>query len=106
MIHHGLNHVGHAHGSLLGALQLAAGIELKRAGRFLTVMDTLVTLAPLLGLLGTVTGLMRAFLNIGSAELSVTARHRRHRRGADCHGLRTGHRHLLADSVQLIFPPR
>jgi len=70
-IGHGLEHVGHAHGSLLGALQLAAGVELKRAGRFLTVMDTLVTLAPLLGLLGTVTGLMRAFLNIGSAELSV-----------------------------------
>ena len=73
MIRHGLNHIGHAHSSLLGALQLAAGIELKRAGRFLTVMDTLVTLAPLLGLLGTVTGLMRAFLNIGSAELSVSA---------------------------------
>ncbi|HEY1489627.1 MAG TPA: MotA/TolQ/ExbB proton channel family protein, partial [Verrucomicrobiae bacterium] len=73
MIHHGLGHVGHKHSSLLGALQLAAGIELKRAGRFLTVMDTLVTLAPLLGLLGTVTGLMRAFLNIGSAELSVSA---------------------------------
>jgi biopolymer transport protein ExbB len=73
MIRHGLGHAGHAHASLLGALQLAAGIELKRAGRFLTVMDTLVTLAPLLGLLGTVTGLMRAFLNIGSAELSVTA---------------------------------
>lgn len=71
MIRHGLSHIGHAHGSLLGALQLAAGIELKRAGRFLTVMDTLVTLAPLLGLLGTVTGLMRAFLHIGSAELSV-----------------------------------
>jgi biopolymer transport protein ExbB len=72
VIRHGLTHVGHAHGSLIGALQLAAGIELKRAGRFLTVMDTLVTLAPLLGLLGTVTGLMRAFLHIGSAELSVT----------------------------------
>src|ERR1700744_4746750 len=70
MIRHGL---GHVQTSLLGALQLAAGIELKRAGRFLTVMDTLVTLAPLLGLLGTVTGLMRAFLNIGSAELSVSA---------------------------------
>jgi biopolymer transport protein ExbB len=72
VIRHGLNHVGHAHGSLIGALQLSAGGELKRAGRFLTVMDTLVTLAPLLGLLGTVTGLMRAFLHIGSAELSVT----------------------------------
>lgn len=70
MIYHGLNH---AHTSLQGALQLAAGIELERAGRFLTVMDTLVTLAPLLGLLGTVTGLMRAFLSVGSAELSVVA---------------------------------
>jgi biopolymer transport protein ExbB len=68
MIHSGLEHV---HSSLQGALQLAAGIELERAGRFLTVMDTLVTLAPLLGLLGTVTGLMRAFLSIGSAELAV-----------------------------------
>jgi len=70
MIYHGLNHV---HTSMPGALQLAAGIELERAGRFLTVMDTLVTLAPLLGLLGTVTGLMRAFLSVGSAELSVVA---------------------------------
>ena len=73
MIRHGLNHAGKLHSSMLGALQLAAGIELKRAGRFLVVMDTLVTLAPLLGLLGTVTGLMRAFLNIGNAELSVNA---------------------------------
>jgi biopolymer transport protein ExbB len=70
MIFRGLNH---AHTSLQGALQLAAGIELERAGRFLTVMDTLVTLAPLLGLLGTVTGLMRAFLSVGKAELSVVA---------------------------------
>src|SRR3984957_5591423 len=70
MIHRGLNHV---HTSMQGALQLAAGIELERAGRFLTGMDTLVTLAPLLGLLGTVTGLMRAFLSVGSAELAVSA---------------------------------
>ncbi len=68
MIHRGSDHV---HRSMQGALQLAAGIELERAGRFLTVMDTLVTLAPLLGLLGTVTGLMRAFLSIGTAELAV-----------------------------------
>src|SRR5712671_6572684 len=70
MIYHSLSHV---HTSMPVALQMAAGIELERAGRFLNVMDTLVTLAPLLGLLGTVTGLMRAFLKVGSAELSVTA---------------------------------
>jgi biopolymer transport protein ExbB len=68
MIHRGLNHV---HTSMEGALQLAAGIELERAGRFLTVMDTLVTLAPLLGLLGTVTGLMGTFLQLGSTEIAV-----------------------------------
>jgi biopolymer transport protein ExbB len=70
VIYRGLSHVN---SSLTGALQLAAGIELERAGRFLTALDTLVTLAPLLGLLGTVTGLMRAFLNVGNAELSVMA---------------------------------
>ncbi|MGA2661312.1 MAG: MotA/TolQ/ExbB proton channel family protein [Verrucomicrobiota bacterium] len=70
MIRQGLNH---EHTSIPVALQMAAGIELERAGRFLNVMDTLVTLAPLLGLLGTVTGLMRAFLKVGEAELSVVA---------------------------------
>jgi len=70
MIQNGLNHV---HTSLQGALELGAGIELERAGRFLTVMDTLVTLSPLLGLLGTVTGLMRAFISVGSTELSVVS---------------------------------
>ena len=69
MIWHGLNH--YQHSSLQGALQVAAGIELQKAGRFLTVMDTLVTLAPLLGLLGTVTGLMRSFRAIGGEELAV-----------------------------------
>ena len=70
MIHHSLDH---EHTSIPVALQMAAGIELERAGRFLNVLDTLVTLAPLLGLLGTVTGLMRAFLHVGTAELSVVA---------------------------------
>jgi len=66
-----LNGLNHQHASLQGALQVAAGIEIKRAGRFLVVMDTLVTLAPLLGLLGTVTGLIKAFGALGNEELAV-----------------------------------
>jgi biopolymer transport protein ExbB len=66
MIYHGLNH---HHISLEGALQVAAGAELQRAGRFLTVMDTLVTLAPLLGLLGTVSGIFRTFIALGGASV-------------------------------------
>lgn len=64
----GLNH---RHASLQGALQAAAGIELRAAGRYLTAMDTIITLAPLLGLLGTVTGIMGSFQSIGGAELAV-----------------------------------
>src|SRR6266852_1286809 len=70
MMWNGLNH---QHASLQGALQVAAGIEIKRAGRFLVVMDTLVTLAPLLGLLGTITGLIRSFSFLRNEELAVQA---------------------------------
>ncbi len=70
VIWHGLNH---HHASLPGALQVAAGHEIERAGRFIVVLDTIVTLAPLLGLLGTVTGLMKAFFKLGGTELSEAA---------------------------------
>lgn len=63
---HGLNQ---HHSSLQGTLQVAAGAELQRAGRFLTALDTMVTLAPLLGLLGTVSGIFRTFLAIGNASV-------------------------------------
>ena len=68
VVHAGLTH---RHASLQGALQAAAGIEIRLAGRFLTAMDTIITLAPLLGLLGTVTGIMRSFTSIGGSELAV-----------------------------------
>ncbi|HTI69629.1 MAG TPA: MotA/TolQ/ExbB proton channel family protein [Candidatus Limnocylindria bacterium] len=66
-IHSGLSH---AHGSLQGAIQMAAGLELKRAGRFMVLIDTCITMAPLLGLLGTVTGIMKSFSEV-VGELAV-----------------------------------
>jgi biopolymer transport protein ExbB len=68
MIHKGLSHPDN---SMEGALQVASGHELRSAGKFLSAMDTIVTLGPLLGLLGTVTGIMGSFSSIGSAELAV-----------------------------------
>jgi biopolymer transport protein ExbB len=64
---HGLSHV---HASVEGALQVASGVEIQRAGRFMSVMDTTITLAPLLGLLGTVTGIMGSFNFVGNADLA------------------------------------
>lgn len=68
LVHHGLLH---PHTSMEGALEVAAGQELRAAGKFLGAMDTIVTLGPLLGLLGTVTGIMGSFSSIGGAELAV-----------------------------------
>jgi biopolymer transport protein ExbB len=65
-IWHGLNH---PHSTMQSALQVATGIELQRAARFMGVMDTTITLAPLLGLLGTVTGIMGAFNAVGQNGL-------------------------------------
>ena len=70
MIFRGLSHV---HGSLSGALKVAAGAEIKRAGRFLMLIDTCITVAPLLGLLGTVTGIMGSFKAVGGNDLAVSA---------------------------------
>jgi len=60
-----LNGLEHHHFSLEGALEVVVHAELKRMKRYLGVLDTLITVAPLLGIFGTVTGILVAF---GSLE--------------------------------------
>ena len=67
---HGLNH---HHTTMQSALQVATGLEIQRASRFLVIMDTIITLAPLLGLLGTVTGIMGAFNAVGQNGLDPSS---------------------------------
>lgn len=61
----------HRGASFTAALVHSAGLELRRFSRGLSILDTSITLAPLMGLLGTVTGMIRAFALLGERELSA-----------------------------------
>jgi biopolymer transport protein ExbB len=60
----------HRERSLASALLYANAQEIKRFSRGIAILDTSITIAPLLGLLGTVTGMMHSFSLIGG-ELSA-----------------------------------
>lgn len=57
--------------SYSNALLAAANVELQRFNRGISVLDTIITLAPLEGLFGTVTGMIRAFGLLGANELGA-----------------------------------
>jgi len=63
--------IQHREKSLTNALIRSAGTEIHRFTRGISILDTCVTMAPLLGLLGTVTGMMGSFGMLGGAELSA-----------------------------------
>lgn len=60
----------HKDNSVANALLYAQEREMKRFRQGIPILDTIITLAPLLGLLGTVTGMMGSFSLIGG-ELST-----------------------------------
>ena len=60
----------HREKSISNALMYSQSREMRRYRRGIPILDTVITLAPLLGLLGTVTGMMGSFALIGG-ELSA-----------------------------------
>lgn len=67
---HALEHV---ETNITDALGMSASLEIKRFKRGFFVLDTGMTIAPLLGLLGTVTGMMASFAAIGGDMGAPTA---------------------------------
>lgn len=64
--------MSHAATSPLAAMQLHASNLLEKSEARLWVLSTVITLAPLLGLLGTVVGIMGSFNFVGNDQLAVT----------------------------------
>ncbi len=64
--------ISHAHTSMLAAMQLHATLLIEKSEARMWVLNTMITLAPLLGLFGTVAGLMGSFAAIGTDQLAVT----------------------------------
>ena len=59
--------------SLSNAFIRASGQELARFHQGMATLDTCITAAPLLGLLGTVTGMMRTFGALGTGDIGAAA---------------------------------
>lgn len=62
----------HAHTSMLAAMQLHATRLIEKSEARMWVLNTLITLAPLLGLFGTVVGIMGSFSFIGDEQLAAS----------------------------------
>jgi biopolymer transport protein ExbB len=65
--------ISHRDHSLTNAFTRAANQELNRYQRGIAVLDTCITISPLLGLLGTVLGMMNTFGALGDGDIAANA---------------------------------
>ena len=59
----------HREFSMIKAMEAAAVDEIKHMRRFMGILDTMITVAPLLGIFGTVLGIISSFEALGSAGI-------------------------------------
>jgi len=59
----------HREFSMIKAMEAAAADEIKHMRRFMGVLDTMITVAPLLGIFGTVLGIISSFDILGTAGI-------------------------------------
>ena len=59
----------HREFSMIKAMEAAAADEIKHMRRFMGILDTMITVAPLLGIFGTVLGIISSFEALGSAGI-------------------------------------
>lgn len=59
----------HREFSMVKAMESAAAEEIKRMRRYMNVLDTMITVAPLLGIFGTVIGIITSFDLLGSSGI-------------------------------------
>jgi len=59
----------HRNFSMIKAMESAAAEEVKRMRRYMNILDTMITVAPLLGIFGTVIGIILSFEVLGSSGI-------------------------------------
>ncbi len=66
MVRAGLEHREHG---LHEAMEVAASEEIARMKKGMPILDTIITMAPMLGILGTVTGIIKSFDLLGNLQI-------------------------------------
>ncbi|MCF8080786.1 MAG: MotA/TolQ/ExbB proton channel family protein [Desulfobacterales bacterium] len=64
-----VNGILHRQFSMIKAMESAAAEEIRRMRRFMTILDTMITVAPLLGIFGTVLGIIQSFDVLGTTGI-------------------------------------